>query len=312
MKKKTVLTVAGAVGLSASALVAAGHYFYKTAVGINKKKFTEEYSMEEIYENDPWTDEKTWYNTANKERISIRSTDDLTLSGLFIPTKETSEKVAIIAHGYSGSNRDMAPWAKLYWDLGFNLLLPDARGHGDSDGDYIGFGWHERKDYLIWIDKMIEKLGSETKIVLFGLSMGAATVMNVSGENLPKNVKAIVADCGYSSVTEELRHQLKRMYKLPHFPLLNLTSFITKVKAGYWFEEANPKNQVQNSNTPILFIHGEKDEFVPTRMTYENYHAANSPKEIYIVPDAKHGYAYVTNKEEYRFRVKRFVEHFMK
>lgn len=311
MKKKTKWGLLGALGVTASALAYASTYFYKTAVGINKKEFVDEYSMEEIYPDDPWEAEKTWYQAADREIVTIQSTDSLLLSGSFIPTKERSKKIAIIAHGYNGSSKDMAPWAKLFFDLGFNLLIPDARGHGDSDGDYIGFGWHERKDYLIWIEKLIEKFGPETEIVLYGLSMGGATVMNVSGEELPTNVKAIVEDCGYSSVAKELGHQMKSMYKLPQYPLLPLVSFVTKIKAGYWLEEANPKKQVQKSQTPILFIHGDEDDFVPTRMAYEVYHAANAPKELYIVPGAAHAYGYVTDKEEYRFRIKRFLEKHM-
>ncbi|HAJ69939.1 MAG: alpha/beta hydrolase [Alkalibacterium gilvum] len=310
MKKKTKWRLLGVTGLTTGILAYASTYFYKTAVGISKKEFVAEYSMEEIYPDDPWEKEKRWYQTVEKDVLIQQATDGLLLSGQFIPAKEKSKKVAIIAHGYSGSNRDMAPWAKLFYDLGFNLLLPDARGHGESEGDYIGFGWHERKDYTLWIEQMIARFGDEAEIALYGLSMGGATVMNVSGENLPKNVKAIVEDCGYSSVSKEMAHQLKTMYKLPQYPLIPLTSFVTKLKAGFWFGEANPQVQVQNSQTPMLFIHGEKDDFVPTDMVYDVFDAARVPKELYVVPEAGHAYAYVTNKSEYRRRVTNFLENY--
>ena len=135
--------------------------------------------------------------------------------------------------------------------------------------------------------------------------------MNVSGEDLPSNVKAIVEDCGYSSVSKEMAHQLKTMYKLPQYPIIPLTSFVTKIKAGYWFGEANPENQVKKSQTPILFIHGDADTFVPTYMAYDVFNAASSPKELYIVPEAAHSYSYVTDKEEYRFRIKRFLSRYL-
>lgn len=263
--------------------------------------------MVEIIPEDPWEDEKRWYQSVEKETLTIRSTDNLLLSDLYIPHDEPSDKVAIIAHGYSGSNRDMAPWAKLFYDLGFSLLLPDARGHGESEGDYIGFGWHERKDYVQWMDKLIEENGEDTEIVLFGLSMGAATVMNVSGEQLPPQVKAIIEDCGYSSVTKEMTHQLKTMYRLPQYPFIPMTSLITKVKAGYWFGEASPEEQVKKSQTPLLFIHGDEDDFVPTHMAYELYNVAKCPKELYIAVGAKHGYAYIANKEMYQNRIKHFL-----
>ena len=307
MKKSLKWGFFGALGLTAAALAYSSAFFYKKAVGINRKEFIDEFSMSEIHADDPWKEEKEWYNTVDKEILTIRSTDELTLSGLFIPQQEPTKRIAIIAHGYSGSNKDMAPWAKLYFDLGFNLLLPDARGHGDSEGDYIGFGWHERKDYITWIDKLIDEFGDDTEIVLFGLSMGAATVMNVSGEQLPVNVKAVIEDCGYSSVTKEMAHQLKTLYKLPQYPFIPMTSLITKVKAGYWFGEASPEEQVKKSSTPTLFIHGDEDDFVPTHMAYELYHSAKGPKELYIAVGAKHGYAYVTDKEMYRTRIKHFL-----
>lgn len=311
MRKRMKWGLLGAVGLTTSLFTFASTYLYKTAVGISKKEFVAEYSMEDIYPDDPWEMEKRWYQTVEKDILVQRATDGLLLSGLFIPAKTASKKVAIIAHGYSGSNRDMAPWAKLYYDLGFNLLLPDARGHGESEGDYIGFGWHEREDYVLWIQQMIEKFGADTEVILYGLSMGGATVMNVSGETLPSNVKAIVEDCGYSSVSKEMAHQLKTMYKLPQYPFIPLTSFITKIKAGYWFGEANPEKQVQKSRTPILFIHGSNDQFVPTHMAYDVYEAASCPKELYIVPEAGHAYGYITNKEEYRKRIKGFLSKYL-
>lgn len=307
MKKSIKWGILGSLGLSISALAYASAYFYKKSVGLSKKDFVDDMNMDEIIPNDPWENEKKWYKTVKKETLTIHSTDDLLLSGLYIPHDEPSDKVAIIAHGYSGSNKDMAPWAKLFYDLGFSLLLPDARGHGESEGDYIGFGWHERKDYVQWIEKLIEENGEDTEIVLFGLSMGAATVMNVSGEELPSQVKAIIEDCGYSSVTKEMAHQLKTMYRLPQYPFIPMTSLLTKVKAGYWFGEASPEEQVKKSKTPLLFIHGDEDDFVPTHMAYELYNSAKSPKELYIAIGAKHGYAYVSNKQMYQTRVKHFL-----
>jgi hypothetical protein len=314
MKKKRTISILGGLSLFASAVAYVGHYFYAKAVAVNRKDFIqieEEYNMQDIFPDDPWAEEKKWYQEVTHESMTIHSSDQLRLSSLFIPAEKDVKKVAIIAHGYNGSNRDMAPWAKLFYDLGFHLLIPDARGHGESEGNYIGFGWHERKDYLIWINKIIDRFGPDTEIILYGLSMGGATVMNVSGETLPSNVKAIIEDCGYSSVTKELAHQMKRLYKLPQYPLLPLVSFVTKMRAGYWFKEANPQRQVKNSQTPILFIHGEADDFVPTHMVYDVYEAATCPKDLYIVPEASHAYSYVQNKEEYRRRIKQFLDNYI-
>src|SRR5690606_382844 len=116
-----------------------------------------------------------------------------------------------------------------YEDLGFNIFYADSRGHGNSEGDYIGFGWHDRLDYVDWIQKIIEEKGKDTEIVLHGLSMGAATVLMTSGEALPENVKAVIADSPYTSVQDLFAYQMKRMYHLPSFPVLHTTSLVTKL-----------------------------------------------------------------------------------
>lgn len=311
MKKKTKLGLFGVLGATSTALLYSTVFFYKQAVEKTKQPLNYDYDPIAVVANDPWEKEKLWYQTTPRKILLTQSADALNLSGLLIEQPTPTKKVAILAHGYSGNNREMAPFASLFHELGFHILLPDARGHGESDGNYIGFGWPERKDYLIWIRKMIERFGTDCEIVLYGISMGGATVLNVSGEGLPDNVKAVVEDCGYSSVAKELAYQIKAMYKLPAYPFIPLTSLLTKLKVGYSFEEAAPEEQVKKSTTPTLFIHGDSDHFVPTQMAYELFHAMPGPKELYIVPGAKHAYSYVTNKAEYRFRVQRFLDNYL-
>lgn len=311
MKQKIVLSILGGVGAALGSLALAGHYFYKTAVANTEKDFLEVINYDDISSDDPWAEEKKWYAHTEHEPTEITSIDGLKINGIYIPAPKPSKKVALIAHGYSGSLKDMAPFAKLFHDLEFNILVADARGHGTSDGNYIGFGWHERMDYIQWINQVIEKYGKNCEIVLFGISMGGATVLNVSGEGLPKQVKAIIEDCGFSSVEEEITYQLKTMYKLPKFPLVQITSLITKLKAGYWFEEASSLEQVKKNQIPTLFIHGDADDFVPTSMVYDLYEANASEKELYIVPGAKHAYAYVTNKDKYQHTVSAFLKSYL-
>lgn len=301
------------VGTLSAALIGglayAGHYSYKKTVGMEREAFVKE--LPPIKKNDPLAEEKKWYRTVERETLKIKSEDGLELSAVYIPSALPSNKVAIVAHGYTGNLNQMSSYAKLFHEMGFGVLAPDARGHGTSEGSYIGFGWHERKDFLRWIQLMIHTHGPDTEIALFGISMGGATVMNVSGEELPSNVKVIVEDCGYTSVADELAFQLKQTYRLPAFPLLQTTSLITKLRAGYWFEEASPLNQIKKNNLPILFIHGEDDLFVPTTMVHRLYAACPSPKELYIATGADHGRSYTRNKEEYKRRVRRFVHKYI-
>ncbi|MFC0558237.1 alpha/beta hydrolase [Halalkalibacter alkalisediminis] len=133
-----------------------------------------------------------------------------------------------------------------------------------------------------------------------------------SGESLPDQVKAVVADCGYTSCEEVLKYQLKRMYHLPSFPLLQSTSLLTKVKAGFSFKEASAIEQVKKAEVPILYIHGKEDLFVPTDMVYELYEKTNSEKELLLVPEATHGEAYVVNKEVYESKIQEFFSKYVK
>lgn len=291
-------------------LIAAGLYFYNYAVVPGKKDF--------INENTPGskvvqTPEGAWFkDDKNRQEWSITSEDGLRLKAIYLPADKKSNRTVIMAHGYMGSAETMSVFAKMYHDWGYNVLAPDERGHGKSQGDYIGFGWPDRKDYVQWIEKVLTENGQQEQITLYGVSMGAATVMMTSGEKLPDNVKAIVEDCGYSTVNQELQYQLKELFNLPSFPLVNVTSGITKLRAGYFFGEASAVKQLQKNHLPMLFIHGENDTFVPFSMLDEVYNATQGPKEKYVVPGAEHAKAYNKNPEKYKETVAAFLDKYIK
>ena len=289
-------------------LIAAGNYFYSYAVVPAKKDFLADGSKKkstELISAEKWFNDKN-----NRSDWQLTATDGLNLSAYYLPAEKDQHKTAIIAHGYMGQASDMPQYAKIYHDLGYNVLMPDARGHGKSEGDYIGFGWHERKDYLQWIDRVIKK-DPQSEIVLHGVSMGGATVMMTSGEKLPDNVKAFVEDCGYSSVKGELNYQLKQMFNLPSFPLIPVTSLVTKIRAGYFFGEADAIKQLNKNKRPMLFIHGDQDDFVPYSMLAEVYAATKGPKEQYVVHGAKHAEALSSNPSMYQKKVTEFIQKYV-
>jgi fermentation-respiration switch protein FrsA (DUF1100 family) len=202
--------------------------------------------------------------------------------------------------------------------FGMSVLLPDARGYGLSQGDYTGFGWHERLDMLRWVDwvkRRAEGPGGEpragARIVLFGLSMGGATVLAAGGEDPGGEVKAIVDDCGYSSLMEQMAWQQKLRYGYRGTFILKALSRLTKKRAGYCFEEVSPLEQVKKSKTPTLFIHGEADDFVPFEMVLRLHEACAAEKELYAVPGAAHGAAYDTDPAEYEKRIGNFLDKYM-
>lgn len=311
--KKTIIIISIILALVIAGIIGASFYFYNVAVKRAEKDFLNtDPNLAVSTPQTLQTEAKKWADTVNFKKIGITSNDGLALAGYYLPAEEETNKTVIIAHGYAGQATGMYGYARYYHEvLGFNVLMPDARGHGKSEGDYIGFGWHERKDYVQWIDYVLDRNGADSEIALHGVSMGSATVMMTSGENLPKQVKAIVADCGYTSALDILSYQLGEMYSLPSFPLIQSTSLLTKIRAGYSFEEASALEQVKKTSLPIFFIHGEKDTFVPVEMVYELYEAANGDKELYIVPGAEHGNAYDADPETYEEKVEEFLNHYM-
>lgn len=254
---------------------------------------------------------ENWLKKVNTEEATIVSEDGLKLRGKLYFQDEESDKWVIIAHGYTSSHEDVQPIALNFYNQGYNVLTPDMRAHGNSEGKYIGMGWLDRKDMLLWIDYVLS-LDSNSQIVLYGESMGGATVMMTSGEDLPNNVKAIVEDCGYTSVQEMFEAQLYERFKLKSFPILNVAELVTNIRAKYNFHEASALEQVKKSTTPILFTHGGNDTYVPTEMLYRLYEAANCEKDILVIDGAGHGSAPDVDPTTYYDKVFNFLDKYIK
>lgn len=319
MKKRLIILFVTMVLVIGVAYFAVGNYFYNYALSATDEK--------EFLDDNPNLAESEFidaYREAKEKRLDeqfemqhpptsleIKSKDDLQLklhSNVF--EKEDSNKWALVIHGYTSRADYMTRWVRNFHDKGYNVLAPDLRGHGDSEGDYIGMGWHDRLDTLQWIDEIIA-IDPEAEIVLFGVSMGGATVMMASGEALPDNVKVIVEDCGYSTVSGVFVYQLDDLFGLPEFPVLHAANTMTKFRAGYDLYKASAVDQVAKSNKPILFIHGDADTFVPYVMLDEVYEAATVEKEKLIIPGAGHGDAVKVAPDLYWQTLWKFVDSYI-
>ncbi len=251
-----------------------------------------------------------WAGRSEIEKVRVRSDDGLMLSGEAIITDPSSHLWVIAVHGYRGTHSYMAVSASRFAEQGYNALLPDLRGCGESEGEYIGMGWPDRLDMLQWIDWIIRR-DSEARIVLYGISMGGATVMMTAGEELPDQVKAVVEDCGYTSVRDIFSDEMAVLFHLPDFPLLNIASQIASVRAGYSFLEASALEQVAKARVPILFIHGSEDNFVHTDMVYRVYDACASEKQLLVVEGAGHGSSLMHAPDIYFETVFHFLEQYI-
>lgn len=233
------------------------------------------------------------------EDIEITSHDGLTLRGRYYEC-EAGAPVEILFHGYKGNaERDLCGAVERAFKVRRNALIVDHRAAGFSDGHVISFGINERRDCLGWIEKVIERFGTDVKIVITGISMGAATVMMAAGEDLPSNVISVLADCGYTSPKEIISKVLKDM-KLPakiFYPFIKLGA---RIYGGFDLEEASPIEAMKRCSVPIVFVHGDTDDFVPYDMSVRLYNECASEKKILMtVKGAGHGLAYPVDREGY-------------
>ncbi len=272
------------------------------------------YIYKEYPELKPWVDS---LRTADALRDTFLTGEgEERLHALYVHAARPTKKTAVIVHGYTDNAVRMLPIGYLYSrQLGYNILLPDLHAHGQSEGEAAQMGWLDRLDVQRWLVKAHELFSDSIEMVVHGISMGAATTMMLSGDVSSMNVrppKCFVEDCGYTSVWDEFKGELKNQFGLPSFPLLNVASWLCSVKYGWAFREASALEQVKKCALPMLFIHGDADTFVPTWMVHPLYEAKPEPKELWLVPGAVHAVSYKENKTEYTRRVQDFVDKYIR
>lgn len=249
-----------------------------------------------------------WLLEQNMEIFSITNKKGLKLCAHYLPAKSESNTYAICIHGYRANGiKEYRSIAKFYHEQGINVLLPDQRACGLSEGRYLTYGELEYRDGLLWIDYLLEKFGKDINISLHGISMGSATVMMMCGTELPKNVKLAVADCGYDSTEKELKFEFKN-FKLP----IRLFYFLYRLSAmviGHFDpSKTKPFEALKNAMVPMIFVHGEKDTIVPPYMSDNNFEKCQSKdKMLFKTPGANHTESFELN-EEYKDELSRRIK----
>ena len=242
--------------------------------------------------------------------ISIRSFDGLTLRGTYFEF-EKGLPIDILFHGYHGcAEQDLSGGVYRCQRLGHNVLIVDHRASGKSEGHVVTFGINESRDALAWINYVIENIDPNAKILLGGISMGAATVMMTSAMELPENVKGTVADCGYTSAKDIIKKVIRDM-KLPDdllYPFVRLGAILF----GRFDPDANsPIESMPNCRVPVIFFHGDADAFVPMSMSEENHAACSAPKHLVITPEAGHGLCFPVDVDTYVEEIASFFKPFL-
>ena len=255
-----------------------------------------------------------WYDSLHQAGVFRDTTligeGGYKLHAVFAPAANPAKAqgTAVVVHGYTDNHICFLNLVRMYRDdLNYNVMVPDLHYHGESEGRAVQMGWLDRLDVRRFGD-MAHEIWGDDFMVVHGVSMGAATTMMLSGDDLPEYYRAFVEDCGYSSVWDQFAHNLKDSFHLPPFPVLNSASAVCKRKYGWGFKEASSVDQLAKCERPMLFIHGDKDDFVPFEHLQKNYDAkVKGYKEMWVAPGSEHAMAYKDHPVEYTQHVRDFL-----
>lgn len=241
------------------------------------------------------------------QEFSITSFDGLKLFGKYYECKKGAP-IELMFHGYRGNaQRDLAGGVQRCFQVQRNALIVDQRCSERSEGNVITFGIREQKDCLCWVDFIINHFGPDVKIILTGISMGASTVLMAAGKPLPKNVIGVLADCGYNSPKDIIKKVIKQM-GLPTAIGYFFVKLGARIYGHFDLEEDSPETALKNCTIPVIFFHGEIDDYVPCEMSRINYDACRCKKKIVTIPNAGHGLSYLVGPEKYLSSLREFFD----
>lgn len=248
-----------------------------------------------------------WLKAHGAQDIYVQSHDGLKLHGLWVPAEDAKGTI-LLAHGYRSTMLiDFHMVYETYHNLGMNLLLPEQRAHGKSEGKYITFGVKESKDMLRWLEFHNQTFG-KLPVILSGISMGASTIMYMADRRLPDNVRGIIVDCGFTSPKEILKSVFKRVTHLPAAPSIFVADLFARIFAGFSLNEKDSRKTLARNRLPIIMIHGTDDGFVPCEMTRQGYAACTGQKQMLLVDGADHGHSFLRAQDAYTESIIRLLQ----
>lgn len=316
MKTALIISVC-IIGIALIVLLAFAEFFYEVILNMKVvKKFAKRFNMYDdtiinlFRKNKLYSDSMKWFLKLKLQDTVIKNNKGKDVHGYIIENENKTNKWAICVHGYMGTPSIQAPYAKHFYESGYNVLCPSLRAHGEDTNRYCSMGWHDKDIVIAWINYLVNKY-PDCEIVLHGISMGASTVMLVTGENLPANVKCAVSDCGFSSCKKQFIHVMKNNMKIPVFPFFQLGNMISVVRGNFNFLKCSPVKAVAKSKTPTLFIHGTADDFVPYKMIEDVWEACSAEKERLDVEGSTHVVSLAHDPDLYLSTMDNFIKKYI-
>lgn len=280
---------------------------------VTEQGYSEMVKTDDITENAALAREETKAFLEKSDGFKVKSTSDdgyELIAACFRQAEPEGKPWVILLHGYTGWKEEMYHYAAKYYEKGFNILCPDLRCQGESDGDFIGMGWTDRYDVLTWIGKITDSY-PDAEIVLHGESMGASCAVMMSGMELPDNIKCVISDCAFTDSVSMFRKQLRDWFSIPDIGFIGSARLWLRIRGGYDLKDASAINEIKKSDTPTLFIQGDQDRIVPVSSAEELYDSLDAEKDIMIVEGAGHAQSCYKNPDAYYDRVFGFIDRFL-
>ncbi|QQS50878.1 MAG: alpha/beta hydrolase [Bacteroidota bacterium] len=280
-----------------------GEYFFRKATETKSLQKTSRLDIEIAAERI----DTSWYNHQKKERFTISSEFGYKLQAILLYASDSSQKTIVVHHGLGADKYIMHKLAPMYLNMGFNVLLFDSRAHGESGGESYSYGYYEKFD-LDRVLTYVNKRFANGIIGVHGESMGAATCLLHAGmKDKQAEADFYISDCGYSDLKTLFRHRLKEDFKLPNLFIIEAASMATKLHEGYWFSQVSPIENLDQVSTPILFIHGTQDDYVPTFMARQMFQKKAGTKDLYLSEESVHATSFGDHPVEYQKAVEDFL-----
>lgn len=251
--------------------------------------------------------EDSYWLSEKSESVFLETENGERLHALKIKNTKPTNAYIVICHQYGESSLSMGEYARHFYELGFNLLLPDLRGHGKTEVKNTSMGWDDRLDIIAWCNEIIKE-DEGARIILFGVSLGGTAVAMTAGEELPQNIRAVIADSCYSSVWDLAGCYLDSVPFVPTFPVRNMASAMCKSKMGWDFKTADTTLQAVKTDVPVLYIHGENDESVPIIQSNDIFEVCYAKgADQFIVQNGTHARNLHTDSEKYWGEIDLFI-----